>query len=388
MQEACTTMALAWNRTLGNYQHGVQDLIQIIQHAQFKEADPGFMGKIWEHAKGLIEKAATFVSGTPLAAKIGFDVIDKVLTYQNEMEAARRAEDEASFLQKLRDSVTALQVQGDARGGGMLNEDVHKLDLEFVEKGKENEDKLDTWKKGDQVVFGAQADFLKDLKARAKDYSANVPTSATFLNGFLQEWVKANHKERHKGAWRSPFESSTYMDGYVALDLELRYSSRGFFFNYPSEATLHCPKSDDVAKHLMSTMSSFSLNRLSLPMRISIEATDEARAKMYRTWARDRTNTIRLNSYGDVEGVVAARVLAVGAEGDGPDDERHPGQRAHAERLTAKNKEENGRGTGTELLFYSFRRRKVEREGDGPDKLTFFRQLLEQVGRWGTVYAN
>ena len=296
IQEAAMQIAMSWNARVTNMSLAVEELIRIIEHAQFKKADPGFMGKLFESAKGLLSKGATLISGTPLAAKLGFGAIEKIIAHAEALEQARVQADQDTFLQSLRDKIRGVQLEGAREGGNQyLNEVVQGLDKEFLKAGKDAGE--DTYKKGSRVVFGPQAEFLKQLKTNADSYVATVPAQAEFSGQFFADYVSANHKERNRSPWRSPLASRKYQDGYIEVPITLDYSGGiGFFLHQPGAAKLHCPKSDEVAKAIVRSFPLFHVGKVDTFKTLHISTTDRARDELPESW-RDRTRLVQLERY-------------------------------------------------------------------------------------------
>lgn len=236
------------------------------------------------------------MSGTPLAAKIGFAAIEKIIEHGEKLERARLVADQKSFLQSLRDQVNALQHQHVKEGGNQqINQVVSELDDEFLRLGKNAGE--DSWKEGDRAVFGPQADFLKNLTNTASNYVASVPTQADFLSRFLEQYVNASNKMRNRDALRSPFARSKYQDGYVSASLTLDYDvSAGYFAPAPGAAKLHCPKSEEVAEAIVRSRPNFSLDELGVDILLEIQLTERAR-KLMPPALQDRSREVRLSGH-------------------------------------------------------------------------------------------
>lgn len=278
--KAATTLSGAWNLSVDNFAFGVESLVRTIDHAQLRAADPGLIGQLWQQAKGLLEKGATFVSGTPFAATIGFGAIEKLLAYQEQLEAARMKADEQTFIAELHNQINNVRQAGTEDGSNLdIIGVVGDLEDQFQRLGKQHPE--DAWKPGDQAVFGPQHEFLKDLENRATQYRAHVPSVKAFETVFLTQWVNANHTQRHRPTWRSPFAGSTFQDGYVGVKLVLDYSPRGYLFlQEPGPAQLHCPKADAVAESMCGAIRPFSVAKLDVAIHVDVVVTDAARAHL------------------------------------------------------------------------------------------------------------
>jgi hypothetical protein len=202
--------------------------------------------------------------------------------------------DRAAFIDRLYATEEALKQRLPVEGG--QEELVSALDKQFEQIGNSEPD--DAWKLGDHNVVGAQAAFLKDLKHRADDYKKHIPTKAELVATFLQEWVTFHHKKRKRSPMRSPFESSTYLDGYISLNTTLHYDAAysGWFIAHGSfaSAALHCPNSVDVAHALQQTIQPFNLDELDVPIVIELRASDSAHEQLPTKWKSQRVHRMNV----------------------------------------------------------------------------------------------
>lgn len=299
--EHVMSMSVKWNEMVENMAHGIEKFVRTLDHATLKEAPPGLMEKVWDKALELVKKGATLVSGTPLAADIGLGAINRVIDYGKKLEQARIAQDEDAFINGLWTELRQLKLAGAESGANPEVHDVtQKLDEEFVKIGKSNPE--DEWKEGDKAVLGAQAAFLKGLDSRAKQYAEMVPSMEDFESHCLVEFVNASHKLRNNSAWRSPFEGSQSMDGYVQVDLTLYHSGK-FVLGRPDAGKLHCPKATGVAKELTQTLGDkLSMWDLNTNLVLKVTTDDVARAQMPEFYAHDRTTDIAMDSSNRVQG--------------------------------------------------------------------------------------
>ena len=295
MQESVTEMAAGWNSMVANIETAVVSFMEAIDHAAFQQCPPGLMDRLWSRALALLANMAGAISGTPLAGDIGLEAIKRMVAGGELLEQKRLTADEEAFKRALRDQVHALQLQGVADGGNLqVHQLVSELDAEFIALGKEHPE--DAWKKSDNAVVGAQAAFLKDLAKRSHDYVASVPTERDFEAQFFMEFVNANQKERNRSAWRSPVAGSTYMDGYIELDLTLYAGATGLFLSMPGTATLHCPKAKAVASRLVEAMGGVSLPQINTSVFINVTTDDLAMSELPAAWRGARTRQVRLDS--------------------------------------------------------------------------------------------
>jgi hypothetical protein len=269
IQEACITSTRAWDQSLQRMTAAVGKLISTIKYGTFDDADAGFVGKLLEKAKELISTAATTVSGTPLAAKIGFEAIERLVAYGKELDKIREKEDEETFLNALQTKVKGLEQEQNVRTAD-FGKTISAIDAEFLKQ--KVEDPEDRWKSGRRMVYGPQAAMLRDLTTRAEEYAMVVPTTEQYTAAFLTEWVIANHKEKSNSGWRMPTTPSKEMDGYAAIKVKL--VRRGDKWSLESvrggEAKLHCPKSGAVAAELMRAMQPFDLSKLACNIKVTV----------------------------------------------------------------------------------------------------------------------
>lgn len=298
IQEHVNHMAFAWNAMIDNLTAAVLLTIQTIDHAAFKKAPDGLLGKLWARAESLLARVAAFVTGgTTLGATLGLVAIKRVVAFGDRLEASRVQETKDTFIRELRRNAKAVKLAGLAEGANL---DVHKiiseLDAEFAALGKQNPE--DEWRRGDQGVVGAQAAFLKDLERRSRDYAASVPTEDDFQREFLATWVNVNHVERGRSALRSPFTSSSYQDGYIAIELVLDRDpvTERWMIRYQNSATLHCPQSREVARQLEQTRGSSGFDELGIPIHLNVHASDRAWDNLPAHWKRDRRREIRFDA--------------------------------------------------------------------------------------------
>jgi hypothetical protein len=297
IQEHVNHMAFAWNAMIDNLTSAVLLTIRTIDHAAFKKAPSGLVGKLWARAECLLARAAAFVTGgSTLAATLGLSAIKKVVAAGERLEVSRIQETKDTFIRELQQNAKAVKLAGLAEGANLdVHQIISELDAEFAELGRQNPE--DAWKRGDQGVVGAQAAFLKQLEQRSRDYAANVPTEDDFQREFLVTWVNVNHTERGRSALRSPLQAASYEDGYIAVELVLdRDPVTGWALRYQDSATLHCPQSREVARQLAQTRGSRRFDELGVPIHLYVRASDQAWEKLPAHWKRDRRRELRFDA--------------------------------------------------------------------------------------------
>lgn len=296
IHEHVDTMVGAWNTMLVNLTGAVAQFVGIVQHSQVQHAESGLMAALWKRAEPLLTRAASFVTGTTLGATIGIDAIKRIVAYGDRLEQSRMQADKTAFIDQVYAVEESLKQKGPAEGG--MHAVVSKLDQEFVQLGKSNPE--DAYKDGDHGVVGAQASFLKELERSASAYIGHVPSKPDFVAQFLQEWISFNHKKRKRSAMRSPFEDSTYQDGYIEVKTTLHYDAAysGWFIADGSlaTATLNCPNSGAVAHALQQSMPQFNLDELDVPIVVELHPADSAWEHMPTHWKGQRDRRIHLSN--------------------------------------------------------------------------------------------
>jgi hypothetical protein len=251
IQEHVGTMVVAWNELLINLTGATEQFVGVVQHSQLRAAEPGFVAALWSRVEPMLAHAAAFVTGTPLGAVFGLEAVKRLIAYGDALEQQRINADQAAFIAQLRSTVSALKQRSPLEGGTVsVNRAVSELDSNFIAVGKNSAE--DAYKRGDSGVVGPQATFLKDLQKRAENYASSVPAQESFVTQFLQQWIVAHHQKRRRSALRSPFEDSSYQDGYIEVKISLHYDAAysGWFVANGALATarLHCPKASGSRK--------------------------------------------------------------------------------------------------------------------------------------------
>jgi len=288
----------SWNRMMHNLTGAVTQFVDTVQHSQVREAEAGLMAALWAKVEPLLTRAATFVTGTALGATFGVEAIRRIVAHGDFLEQQRVQLDKQLFIDQVYATENALKQTSPFEGG--QTEIVSALEDQFMAIGESNAVPEDTWKRGDRGVVGAQAAFLKDLERRKDEYKTHVPTQNEFVARFLQEWVTFHHKARKRSALRSPFEGSTYQDGYIELRTTLEYDAAysGWFMAHGTFATaqLHCPNSAEVAHSLQQTMQPFDLDQLDVPITIELHAADAAWEHMPAHWKHQRDRRVHVQN--------------------------------------------------------------------------------------------
>jgi hypothetical protein len=287
----------SWNTMMHNLTGAVAQFVDTVHHAQVREAAPGLMAALWGKVEPLLTRAATFVTGTPLGARFGVEAIKHIVAHGDALEQQRIQADKQAFIDEVYRTENALKQTSPFEGGQA--EIVGLLEDQFIAIGENNPVPEDTWKRGDRGVVGAQAAFLKDLEHRKNEYKSHIPSQNEFTAKFLQEWVTFHHKTRKRSAMRSPFEDSTYQDGYIELQTTLHHDAYlGWFVGHGTfaNAKLHCPNSAEVAHTLQQTIQPFDLDQLDVPITIELHAADTAWDHMPARWKHQRDRRVHVRN--------------------------------------------------------------------------------------------
>ena len=281
-------------RTMTSLTDAIGTTIFTIYKQESSPPDTSF-GFLWGYAKDMLKKQVEPLIKSAMPLEVAEKLVTHILDYQNQLEQLSIQMDMDSFIAMLRKKVRELQAlanQPHSFTDTIWTIDV--LDHKFQALGK---DSTDAFKDSDKVIVGAQGEFITSLRKEAQRLAQSIPLSDEITFGFLTAFVNANAKERKRSAWRSPFEDSTYRDGYVQVSLRLHgplvmggWSLRG------DTGTLHCPNAGPVAKALMENSSNFSLAKLDTEIELEIEADDDSRSHLPPLWGSDRAQTIRLDS--------------------------------------------------------------------------------------------